>query len=113
MNVALTASLLFGVMFYMSCVLGTNVLIALNKLIDSKSVDGAMLLPPPPAGPASPYAQDATAPHCTPTPARALVPPWDFRVGLEHLTSEGLITVRWPCISHPPQTLPSAPTTLR
>lgn len=35
-------------MFYMSCVLETNVLIALNKLIDSKSISGVMLLPPRP-----------------------------------------------------------------
>lgn len=33
-------------MFYMSRVLGTNVLIALNKLIESKSINGVMLLPP-------------------------------------------------------------------
>lgn len=39
-------SLLSGVMFYMSRVLGTNVLIALNKLIESKSINGVMLLPP-------------------------------------------------------------------
>lgn len=46
MKVAFDSFSLFGVMFYMSCVLGTNVLIALNKLIDSKSIHRVILLPP-------------------------------------------------------------------
>lgn len=75
-------SLLFSVMFYMSRVLGTNVLIALNKLIESKSINGVMLLPPalletteantllaqPPL-----RLRMLNATYCTPTPARALV----------------------------------------
>lgn len=36
-------SSLCGVVFYKSCVLRTNVLIALNKLIESKSTSGTLL----------------------------------------------------------------------
>lgn len=71
-------SLLFGVMFYMSRILGTNVLIALNKLIESKSISGVMLLPPTqleatgqhPAGPASSQAQGAKCHLLHPNPCQ-------------------------------------------
>lgn len=51
-------------MFYKSYVLRTNVLIALNKLIESKSTNGTLLVPQTPMCPgslASPQAQD---PNC-------------------------------------------------
>ena len=60
---------LFGVLFYKSYVLRTNVLIALNKLIESKSTNGTLLptqlVPQTPMCPgslASP--QEAQDPNC-------------------------------------------------
>lgn len=75
-------SLFFGVMFYMSRVLGTNVLIALNKLIESKFINGVMLLPPAQLEATETNTLLARPPlrfrmlnatYCTPTPPRALV----------------------------------------